>query len=127
MLFRTGSNNPCYIVRSADRGKTWSAPRRFDSIGVLPQILTLGCGVTIASYGRPTMRFAATDDPAAVTWEKPIDIPVCGGPNQSCFYTDLFPLDDYNALFIYSDFMYPNKDGIPARAILVRKVTVVRD
>ena len=127
MLMRTGSNNPCYITRSEDQGKTWSTPERFDRIGVLPQLLTLECGVTLASYGRPTMRFAATNDPSGETWSEPIDIPVTGGAGQSCFYTDLLAIDEDTALFIYSDFMYPNENGQPVKTILVRTVTVIPD
>jgi hypothetical protein len=125
MLMRTGSNNPSYIVRSSDRGRTWSKPERFDSIGVLPQILSLPCGVTLASYGRPTMRFAASADPAAETWTK-FDIRLTAGPGTSCYYTDLLPLDGTSALFIYTDTMYPNADGVPVRSVLVRTVTAVR-
>jgi hypothetical protein len=102
-------------------------PQRFDRLGVLPQILSLKCGVTLATYGRPTMRFAATDDPSALRWEEPFDIPVSGGVGQSCFYNDLFPISDNQALFSYTDFMYPNKDGVPARAVLVRTVTVITE
>ncbi len=124
MLIRTGSNNPSYIVRSADGGKTWSDPVKFDDIGVLPQILSLKCGVTLASYGRPTMRFAATADPDGASWTQ-LDVPMTGGPGTSCYYTDLLPLDGTSALWIYTDTLYPNPDGAPVRTVLVRTVTVI--
>ena len=92
----------------------------------MPQLVTLDCGVTIASYGRPIMKMRATSDPTGQKWEKAmtIDITVSG---QSCHYTDLIAVDEYTALFIYSDFQYPNADGEPVKTILVRTVTVVPD
>ena len=126
MLMRTGNSTPCYFVRSTDKGVTWSEPEAFDYIGVMPQLCTLGCGVTLASYGRPTMRFAATADPAGTDWVQ-IDFPMSGGPNQSCYYTDILALDDTTALFIYTDFVYPNEDGVPVKTVLVRKVTVIKE
>ncbi len=43
---------------------------------------------------------------------------------RSCFYTNMLALDENTAILIYSDFKYPNKDGEPAKTILVRTVTV---
>ena len=106
--------------------------RRFDGIGVLPQILSLGCGVTIASYGRPTMRFAATDDPSCKIWAPSQRFPLSivegtASTWSSCYYTELFPLTDNTALFVYSDFFYPNEYGAPAKAVLVRTITVIQE
>ena len=139
ILLRTGGNNPSYIARSTDGCKTWSIPRIFDKNGVLPQILTLKSGVTIASYGRPILKVRATSDPSGMDWEEPIVLPltVSTDPNenkkpwgkrqQSCFYTGLLPTGDDSVLLIYSDFHYPNPDGVQVKSILVRKITVVFD
>jgi len=132
ILLRTGCNNPIYIVRSTDNCKTWSEPKIFDTIGVRPMLLTLPCGVTLASYGRPMLRICATYDPAGINWIEPITIPLYGETNlgkgsNSCFYTSLLPTGDNTALMIYSDFDYPNTNGIPVKSILVREVTVVFD
>ncbi len=124
MLMRTGGGNPSYLARSTDRGETWSELRKFDDIGVLPQLLTLDCGVTLASYGRPTMRFAATADPDGASWTQ-LDVLMSGGPGTSCYYTDLLALDENTALWIYSDSLYPNENGAPVRTVLVRTVTVI--
>ena len=137
ILLRTGGNNPSYIARSTDGCKTWSTPKIFDANGVLPQILTLKSGVTIASYGRPIMKVRATSDPSGVHWEVPTVLPmtVSTDPNeskkpwgqrqQSCFYTGLLAMGDDSVLLIYSDFHYPNPDGIQVKSILVRKIKVV--
>lgn len=127
MLIRTGASLPSYIVRSIDGCKTWSKPKKFDDIGVFPQIRTLACGVVLSSYGRPGVRVRASLDPSGLKWEEPIEIPF-SNPNEylmSCSYTSLLPLSDREALMSYSDFYYPNPDGIPVKTILVRKITVV--
>ena len=137
ILLRTGSKNPSYIARSTDGCKTWSTPKIFDTNGVLPQILTLKSGVTIASYGRPIMKIRATSDPLGVDWEDPTVLPLTvsadpdenkkpwGKRQQSCFYTGLLATGDTSALLIYSDFHYPNPDGVQVKSILVRKIKVV--
>ncbi len=125
MLMRTGDNNPSYLVRSTDLCQTWSAPVRFDTIGVLPQLLTLDCGVTLSTYGRPTMRLKSTADPAGLDWKRALEIRLTGGNKTSCYYTDLLPLDEYTALWIYTDFNYENEDGDGVKTVLVRTVTVV--
>jgi len=130
MLIRTGSFCPSWLVRSTDGCKTWSKPAKFDEFGVLPQILTLPCGVTIATYGRPKMKIRATADPSGLKWDTDILFPLSAPEGTdpfltSCFYTNLLPLDDHTALWIYTDFQYPNENGEPARAIVTRTLTVV--
>ena len=139
ILLRTGSNNPSFIARSTDNCKTWSKPQIFDSNGVLPQLLTLECGVTLASYGRPILKVRATSDPSGIEWEEPIVLPLTestdpkenekpwGKRQQSCFYTGLLASSENTAFLVYSDFHYPNPDGIQVKSILVRKITVVFD
>ncbi|MBQ8882360.1 MAG: exo-alpha-sialidase [Clostridia bacterium] len=127
MLIRTGAGLSSYIARSTDNCKTWSKPKKFDDIGVFPQICRLNCGVILSSYGRPGIRVRASLDPAGLKWEDPIELPL-SNPNQfirSCSYTSLLPLNDNQVLLAYSDFYCPNPDGIPVKAILVRKITVV--
>ena len=119
---------PCYWARSTDNCKTWSLVKKFDDIGVLPQMVTLSSGVSIATYGRPYMRIRATSDPTGKTWQAAQTFDLASGENQtSCYYTDLLALDDTHALWIYSDFKYPNADGVPVKSIIVRVITVVFD
>jgi len=132
MLIRTGSNHPCYIVHSEDNCKTWTKPEKFDDFGVLPQLLPLPCGVTLAGYGRPKLRIRATADPAAKVWEDPITVPLSAGEDigpfqTSCFYVRFLPVNDTTALWLYTDFQHPNENGEPAKAVLVREVKVVED
>ena len=122
MLLRTGGYRPCYIVRSADGCRTWSEPVKFDKYGVLPNIVTLGCGVSLASYGRPGIYLRATDDPSALKWEDPVT--VIGEDVNSCCYTSLLPLNGSEALLAYSDFTVPDGEGTPRKSILVTRISV---
>ena len=119
MLLRMGSGCPSWLVRSTDGCRTWSKPVRFDKCGVCPQLRVLGCGVSLAGYGRPGVFLRASSDPSGLKWEVPVDL----GTENSCCYTAILPLDDTHALFGYSDFRYPGPDG-ERKTILVRRVTV---
>lgn len=113
---------PLYWSKSADHMKTWSRPEFFDSLGVFPQLLTLACGVTLASYGRPGVYMRATADPAGLEWDEPAEIL---SPNaKTCAYTAMAPLDDRSAVLIYTDFNYPNELGQARKTILSRIVAV---
>lgn len=137
MLMRSGAPQspfdpdrfPCYITRSTDNCRTWSAPQKFDEVGVLPQIIRLRCGVTLATYGRPRLFLRATDDPSGREWAEHIEIElVPDAHDRSCYYTRILPLDDSNALLVYSDFNYPDRySGEPKKSILVRKLTVIKE
>ena len=157
MVMRMGTSaepwippTPCYYTRSTDNGRTWSYPKVFDQMGVYPQLLTLGCGVTLSTYGRPKYHLRATADPSGKTWEAPVRIQltdhaiedhwsdhpmVIPDPNptedekwNSCYYSGLVPLDDHTALMVYSDFQYPKPDGSgPCRAVVVRTITVLQE
>ncbi len=128
MLMRTGSGLPSYIVRSTDHCRTWTEPKQFDEIGVLPLVVPLKCGVTLSAYGRHKMYLRATSDPAGMEWQKHIELELTPGEgNRSCYYTHLLPLTENSVLMSYSDFHYPASDGKPMKTILVRKITVVFD
>ena len=128
ILMRSGGNSPSYWSYSTNQGKSWKSIKKFDDIGVLPQMVTLDCGVSIATYGRPYMRICATSDPTGKTWQNPQTFDLYSGQNNtSCYYTDLLALDDTHALWIYSDFQYPNADGVLVKSIITRVITVVFD
>ena len=146
MLMRSGdTDRPSYLTRSIDGCKTWSRPVQFDVRGVFPQILTLDCGVTLASYGRNGIWVRSSGDPSGLAWDTPTEIPLspleepqtcpnhpASGPvsahRPSCCYTSLLPLDESSALLIYTDFHYPTEDGNGfQKAILSRKLTIERN
>ncbi|HOF88888.1 MAG TPA: sialidase family protein [Armatimonadota bacterium] len=127
-LLRTmegNGNGPLYCARSEDGGATWDTPRVFDDLGVWPQLLTLGCGVTLAAYGRPGLFVRATADPAGRQWDDRVTVvPPRAAYTDTCSYADLIALDDTRALLVYSDFTYPNIQGQPCKTIVCREVGV---
>ena len=118
-------SGPLMYSKSSDEMKTWSEPEYFDKLGVWPELLTLGNGVTLASYGRPGLYLRATGDPTALSWDEPIEIIV---PNykepqkNTCSYTSMIPIDDENFLLAYSSFDYPDENGAKRKTILVRQI-----
>lgn len=139
-ILRSGSVTPSYIARSVDGGRSWSEPVKFDTCGVWPTAVTLGCGVTIAGYGRPGFFVRASLDPAGMRWEAPVELLPARDRNDeanvrhpvfddawafgTCSYCDLLPLSDRECLVAYSDFYYPDPNGPKRKTILVRTLTV---
>lgn len=115
-----------YLVRSTDKGVNWSDPIPFDDRGVWPQLLTLGCGVTLATYGRPGFFVRATSDPACLVWDERIRLVEDGTKRNksTCSYSDLIALDDYTAGVVYTDFTVKDEKGIACKTVLFRIITV---
>lgn len=115
-----------YLVRSVDKGLTWSEPVPFDDRGVWPQLLTLDCGVTLATYGRPGFFLRATDDPSCQKWEDRIRL-VADGTRKNkttCSYSDLIALDERTAGLVYTDFTVKDETGVARKTVLFRTITV---
>ena len=137
MLMRSGAPKnptdpnryPCYITRSVDNCRTWSKPIPFGKVGVLPQIQSLECGVTLAVYGRPELFFRATADPSGIEWEEPIELDLYPSDHdRSCYYTKMLVTGKDSVLLVYTDFNYPDvNDGTPKKTVLVRTLKVVFD
>jgi hypothetical protein len=129
-LLRTTDGNgvgPMYWSKSMDNMRTWSKPKYFDRLGVWPQLLTLGNGVTLASYGRPGIFIRATADPEGLVWDEPVEVikpGVYGFEKDTCSYTGMAALDSDTALLVYSDFNYPDEEGVRRKTILARTITV---
>ncbi|MBR5307942.1 MAG: exo-alpha-sialidase [Clostridia bacterium] len=131
---------PMYISRSEDMGKTWTKPKIFTPMGVLPRFVTLGCGATLICYARPGTYVRMCTDKSGKEWSEPYEIMTAEDrsslhnlkietPNfhewvGSCNNPELLPLDDRSALIFYTDFYYPDKDGVKRKTVLCRKITV---
>ncbi len=113
---------PMYATRSADGGLTWEKPWVVDELGVLPAMLPLKNGVTLMSYGRPGLYLRGTADPACRELGDRITIVKPDPKWDTCAYTDLLPLSDDSAMLAYSDFNYPNPDGVPVKTVLTRVI-----
>ena len=131
-LMRTMDGNghgPLYLARSADGGRSWSGPVAFDGFGKMPQLLTLGNGVTLAAYGASGgpgyFVVRATTDPSGRDWQEPVKTavsPVEPGAWDTCGHTEMVTLDDQRAIIVYSDFNYPDERGAKRKTLLVRVV-----
>lgn len=118
---------PLYSSRSADLGKTWSTPVVVNASGVMPRLLRLGNGVLVLSYGRPGAEVRFSFDGRGETWTDPVRlVPLSSADVQadSCGYTSLLPISADSFLIAYSWFKRPGGDGVPRKALLVRRVTV---
>jgi len=92
--------------------------------GVLPRMLTLDNGVTLASYGRPGLFVRATADPSGLEWEPRVTVvEPLEQRADTCSYSRLLALDERTALLAYSDFNYPDAQGRKRKSLLVRTVT----
>lgn len=130
-LIRTGCFDPCFYTRSEDGGYTWTEPEVFHNHGVWPCLLTLKCGVTLATFGRPGLALRATSDPSAKVWEDPVYLvtpkekPWKTMEDQAtCGYSNLIALDDKTAGLVYSNFTIQDEEGIPHKCIMFRTITV---
>ena len=132
--------DPMYMSRSTDGGFTWSKPRKFAEVGILPRLCKLGCGTTLLCYARPGMYVCAAEDASGTKWTEPlvamtdddrshlankkIDKPTFHEWVGSCHNPEIMPLDSNSALLFYSDFYYPDENGVKRKTILCRKITV---
>ena len=140
----TGSEwSPMYWSRSTDNAKTWSKPEIFAPYGTLPRLVSLECGVTMVVYGRPGIFIQATADRSGRRWDSPVTImtdadrsslanivketPVFHEYDGAGGNPELIAVSPTEALLIYSDFYYPDEDGIKRKSILCRKISVNPD
>ncbi len=131
---------PMYMSRSTDDGYSWSKPVKFAEVGILPRLCKLECGTTLLCYARPGMFIRASANDSGTEWSEPLEVMTPGDRSHqaniivdppkfhdwvgACNNPELVPLDRNSALFFYSDFYYPDADGIKRKTILCRKITV---
>ena len=131
---------PMYMTRSTDGGKTWTRPEVFAKTGILPRLCQLKCGVTLLCYARPGVFLQACPTGEPLNWTEPLvvmtpddrshlaNIPIKKPSfhewDGACNNPELIPLNDNTALLVYSDFYYPDEQGIKRKTILCRKITV---
>ena len=111
---------PLYITWTDDEGRTWTKPEYFDDRGVWPQTISLENGIILAGYGRTGLFIR----------------PFCNGEwfdriavvepseyqSETCSYCALLATGSDTAIIVYSDFNYPDENGIPRKSIMVRKI-----
>ena len=118
---------PLYGSRSTDGGRTWSVPTVINATGVMPRLLQLRNGVLVLSYGRPGVELRFCHDGRGKSWSEPHSlVPLASADVQadSCGYTSLLALTDDTFLVAYSWFKRPGADGLPRKALLVRRIQI---
>lgn len=131
---------PMYMSRSTDGGVTWTKPHLFADVGILPRLCRLGSGITLLCYARPGMYICAAEDDGGTRWTKPLVImtpedrsrlanqkverPTFHDWVGACHNPEIVPLSRHSALLFYSDFYYPDEDGVKRKTILCREITV---
>lgn len=143
VILRTGSLHPfdhgdddhpapkMYHTRSHDQGKTWEPFEEFYDYGVQPRMIKLGCGTHVMTSGRPGVYIRTSDDPELRQWNDVI--PILTVPKEdvyakyfeyTCSNNALVAYDDHTAFLAYSDFKLTTPEGVPAKSIVVRKITI---
>lgn len=131
---------PMYMSRSTDMGHTWSKPKKFAHTGILPRLCKLDCGVTLLCYARPGIFIQGCLSSDPLHWSEPfvvmtpddrsslanvkITAPSFHEWDGACNNPEILPLNDSTALLFYSDFYYPDEDGVKRKTILCREIHV---
>lgn len=132
-VMRSGSSTPMYKAFSTDEGKTWSLPTTFTPNGVMPQLLQLDNGIIALSSGRPGVQLRFCVDGNGDTWTEPIEmVPFMNEDDKydlwinSCGYSCLLKESDNSFYIVYSDFNRLTQDAQRRKAIVFRKVDVIK-
>lgn len=135
-VMRTDNVAPMYKSISKDKGKTWTIPEPFTPNGVKPQLLKLDNGVLALASGRPgiQVRFCLEGD--GENWTEPIDMMlfldedgvyhISQTDSWTCGYPSMIKADKNSFYIVYSDFRKPNEKGEVRKAIMFRRIKVVR-
>ena len=118
---------PLYLARSRDDGHTWSVPEQIAEVGVFPNILTLGCGVTVISFGRPGLWLMFSEDGAGRQWGERrtlVEPDPLNNCSATCGYSSMEALDSHRFLVAYTNFRCPDEAGVPRKTVLVQEVCV---
>lgn len=138
---RTGYEwSPMYFSRSTDGGKSWSKPVIFSDTGIYPSLCTVADQTTFLCYARPGIFATACENESGTKWCEPLvvmtpedrshlanivqDPPKFHDWDGACNNPKLVALDDHSVLIVYSDFYYPDKEGIMRKSILCRRLFI---
>ncbi len=133
-ILRTSSGAPMHIAFSTDKGASWTFPRPFTANGVRPKLEQLGNGVLALVSGRPGVQLRFNLDGTAETWTEPIEmLPFIRQYgtyslwDETCGYANILPIDRDSFYMVWSDFKSKNAEGEYRKAIMLRKVKIVKE
>ena len=146
MIMRSGSISPfaigdddhpapkCMITYSYDKGKTWTTPEIFYDYGVLPRSGKLGDGTILMTSGRPDVYVRACFDGKGKEWDDVVhvlEVPkekfYNGYWEYTCSNNGICAYDDTTAYLTYSNFQLKTPEGVRAKSIIVRKISIVEE
>lgn len=123
---------------SRDGGFTWSEPRSVADSSVTPHIVSVGDALVLI-YGRPGVHIKYSTD-GGKTFSEPYTLigktlteernagreDFDSKYGHSCSYSNTFyeRISDREILVLYNDLTYPDKNGKPTKAALVRKIEI---
>ncbi len=120
-------DEPLYLSRSSDDGHTWSRPEQIAEVGVFPNILTLDCGVSVISFGRPGMWLMFSDDGAGRFWKNRCTLAEPDAHSNcaaTCGYSSMEALDSRRFLVAHTLFRHRDETGQPRKAVVVREIRI---
>jgi BNR repeat-like domain len=122
------SPGPLVITFSKDRGRTWTPVKPLHKFGVFPGLLLLDSKVMVVSFGRLGVHMKFSGDGTGRKWTKPVSlVPARGNWSElSCGYTSLLAVGKDEFLIAYSDFKHRDAKGRERKAIMVRRVKVIK-
>jgi len=124
---RETKDSPLYLARSSDDGHTWSVPEQIAEVGVFPNILTLDCGVSVISFGRPGMWLMFSTDGAGRVWgqrQTLVEPDLQSNCAATCGYSSLEALSSNRFLVAHTIFRHPDGAGVLRKAVVVREVGI---
>lgn len=136
-VMRTGLFTPMYKSLSNDDGQHWTKPEPFTPNGVDPELLQLPNGVLVLVSGRPGVQVRFNVDGDGDKWTEPIEmVPFMNEKGEydkkmslwpTCGYAKVIGVNDRIFYLVYSDFKTKNDEGVARKAILFRKIEVVKE
>lgn len=133
-VMRSGSTSPLYRTFSSDKGKKWTAPEPFTPNGVNSKLMCLGNNVLVLVSGRPGIQLRFSIDGSGKTWTEPIEmLSFSYSPfikdiaiEATCGYANIIADGENSFYIVYSDFKANNAKGESRKAIMVRRVEIVK-
>ncbi len=139
MMIRSGSLSPfgqegrpipkMFVVRSSDKGKSWTKPQVFYDYGIHPHSTRLKDGTILLISGRPGVYLRTCEDPEGKKWSEitelvhvPEEDVMTKYYEYTCSNADFCVTDDGRIFAAYSTFSVDKEAGTHEKRILVSEI-----